>query len=75
MRLFFQPANKSAGHRQNLVKVVYPKEQKQPVAWLGMLGTCQRRMSVRTPRVETEQHRAIRVEKLPEIIMGGSLLW
>ena len=75
MRLFFQPADESACPWQGYIKVVDFEEQKEAVARLGVVGTCQRRMRVRTPLVETEQDRSIRVEDLPEVVMGRSRFW
>jgi DNA-directed RNA polymerase subunit N (RpoN/RPB10) len=72
--LFFQPADESARPWQSYVKVVDPEEQEEAVSRLGVVGACQRRMLVGTPLVETEQHRSIRVEDLPEVVVGRSRL-
>ena len=74
MWLFFQPADKCARPWQSYVKVVDPEEQEEAVARLGVAGTCQRGMLVGTPFVETEQDRSVRVEDLPEVVMGRSCL-
>src|SRR5215475_5813908 len=67
--LFFQPADESARPWQSYVKVVDPEEQEEAVSRLGVVGGCQRRMLVGTPRVETEQYRSIRVDDLPEVVV------
>ena len=72
--LFLKPADKSARPWQSEVKVVNPEEQEQAVSRLGVSGACQRRMLVRPPLVETEQYRSIRVEDLPEVVVGRSRL-
>jgi hypothetical protein len=72
--LFFQPADERARPWQSYVKVVDPEEQEEPVARLGVVGTCQSGMLVGTPLVETEQDRSIRVEDLPEVVVGRSRL-
>ena len=72
MWLLFQPADESARPRQSYVKIVDPEKQEEAVARLGTVGACQRRMLVGTPRVETEQDRSIRVEDLPEVVVGRS---
>jgi hypothetical protein len=74
MRLFFQVADERAPPWQSYVKVVDPEEQKETVAGLGIVGTCQRGMLVGTPLVETEQDRSIRVDDLPEVVVGRSRL-
>jgi hypothetical protein len=74
MWLFFQPADERACPWQSYVKVVDPEEQEEAVARLGAVGTCQRGMLVDTPLVKTEQDRSIRVEDLPEVVMGRSRL-
>jgi DNA-directed RNA polymerase subunit N (RpoN/RPB10) len=74
MRLFFQPADERARHWQSYLNVVDPEEQEEAVARLGVVGTCQRRMLVGTPLVETEQDRSIRVDDLPEVVVGRSRL-
>src|SRR6266446_6166230 len=72
--LFFQPADKRARPWQSYVKVVDPEEQEEAVTRLGVVRTCQRGMLVGTPRVETEQDRSIRVDDLPEVLVGRSRL-
>src|SRR5262245_15020864 len=74
MWLFFQPAHESACPWQSYVKVVDPEEQEEAVSGLGVVGACQRRMLVGTPLVKTEQYRFIRVEDLPEVVVGRSRL-
>src|SRR5262249_60055505 len=74
MRLFLQPADESARPWQNYVKVVDSEEQQEAVARLGVVGARQRGMLVGTPRVKAEQDRSIRVEDLPEVVMGRSRL-
>src|SRR5262249_28371102 len=70
--LFFQPADESARPWQSYIEVVDPEEQEQAVARLGGGGACQRWMPVGAPLVETEQYRSIRVEDLPEVVVGRS---
>src|SRR5262245_41140477 len=74
MRLFFQPADQRAPPRQSHLEVVDPEEQEEAVARLGVAGTCQRGMLVGTPLVETKQDRSIRVDDLPEVVVGRSRL-
>src|SRR5262249_4204774 len=74
MWLFFQPADERARPWQSYVKVVDPEEQEEAVARLGVVGTCQRGMLVGTPLVETKQDRSIRVDDLPEVVVGRSRL-
>ena len=57
MWLFFQTANERARLWQRYVKIIYPEEQEEAVARLGVVGTFQRGMLVGTPLVETEQDR------------------
>src|SRR6516225_5157635 len=64
----------SARPWQGHLKVVDPEEQQEAVAGLGVVGTCQRGMLVGTPLVETEQDRSIRVDDLPEVVVGRSRL-
>src|SRR5262249_61179055 len=68
--LFLQPADESQRAWQSYVKVVDPEEQEETVSGLGVGGICQRRMLVGTPLVETQQYRSIRVEDLPEVVVG-----
>ncbi len=70
MWLFFQPADEGACILQSYVKIVDPKKQEESVAGLGVVGTCQRGMPVRAPLMETEQDRSIRINDLPEIVVG-----
>ena len=74
MWLFFQPADERARPLQSYIKVVDPEEQEEAVARLGVVRTCQRGMLVATPLVETEQDRSIRVDDLPEVVVGRSRL-
>src|SRR5262245_58187098 len=74
VRLFFQGADERARPRQRFVEVVDPEEQEEAVSRFGVGGTCQRRMLVGAPLVETEQYRSIRVEDLPEVVVGRSRL-
>ena len=72
--LFFQPADERARPWQSYVKVVDPKEQEEAVSRLGAGWARQTRMLMGTPLVETEQYRSIRVEDLPEVVVGRSRL-
>src|SRR5262249_52151755 len=74
MWLFFQPADERARPWQSHLKVVDPEEQEEAVARLGVVGTCQRGMLVATPLVETKQDRSIRVDDLPEVVVGRNQL-
>ena len=74
MRLFFERSDERAGARQCFVEIIHAEEQQQAVAGLCMIGAGQGRMLVRSPLVEAEQDRAIRVEDLPEIVVGRSRL-
>jgi hypothetical protein len=75
MWLFFQPVDERARPWQSYVKIVDPEEQEEAVARLGAVGTCQGGMIVGTPLVKTEQDRPIRVDDLPEVVVGRSRLW
>jgi hypothetical protein len=68
------PANERARPWQSYVKVIYPEEQEEAVARLGVVGTFQRGILVGTPLVETEQDRSIRLHDLPEVVVGRSRL-
>jgi hypothetical protein len=72
MRLFFQPLNESVRPLQSHLKVVDSEEQEEAIARLGVVGTRQRRMPVRAPRVQTQQDSSIRVNDLPEVVVGRS---
>ena len=72
MWLFFELADERTRSLQGDVKVVDAEEQKEAVAGLGEVGTCQGRVLVSTPLVETEQNSSIRVDDLPKVVVGGS---
>ncbi len=72
MRLFFQSAGECARSWQSYVEVVYAEEQEEAVAGLRVVGTCQRGMFVGAPLMETKQDRPIRVDNLPEVVVGRS---
>lgn len=74
MRLFFEPADERPRPRQSHLKVVNPKEQEEAVARLGMVGTYQCGMLVRTPCMQTQQDRSIGVDDLPKIVVRRSRL-
>src|SRR5262245_24987111 len=74
MWFFFQPADQRARRWQSRLKVVDQEEQEEAVARLSVVRTCQRGMLVGTPLVETEQDRPIRVDNLPEVVVGRSPL-
>ena len=68
---FFQPVEERARPWQSDVKVVDPEGQEEAVASSGDLST---RGARGTPLVETDQHRPIRVDNLPEVVVGRSPL-
>jgi hypothetical protein len=69
VRLLFQCWYQSTRPRQCLGKVIYAKEEKQPVARLCSVRPGKRRMLVVTPPMKAEQDGPVRVENLPEIVM------
>jgi hypothetical protein len=71
MGLLFKPTDESACPWQSQVEVIDTKKQEEAVAGLRVIGAHQRWMLVCTPLVEAEQDRIIRVEDLPEVVMGG----
>jgi hypothetical protein len=70
MWLFLQPADERARPGQGYVNGVDPEEQEEAVARFGVAGTRQRWMLVGTPLVETKQDRSIRIDDLPEVVVG-----
>lgn len=52
--LFLQFNHKIARSTQGFIKIIYSKEQKQPIARLGALRRSQRRMFVSTPLMEAK---------------------
>jgi hypothetical protein len=72
--LLFEPSHESPCPWQDHVEIIDTKEQEKAVARLGVIGAHQGGMLVGTPLVEAEQDRSIRVEDLPEVVMGGSRL-
>jgi hypothetical protein len=74
MGLLFELCHEGPCPLQGHVEIIDTKEQEQAVAGLGMIGAHQGGMLVGTPRVKAEQDRSIRIEDLPEVIMGGSRL-
>src|SRR5215471_8404255 len=75
MWLFFQPTAERPRPWQSYLKVVDPEEQEEAVGGLVVVGTRQRGMLVGAPLVETEQDRSIRVDDLPEVVVGRGRLW
>ncbi len=74
MRLLLEPADESACSLQSPVEVIDTEKQEQAVARLSLIGAHQRRMLVGAPLVKAKQDRSIRVEELPEVVMGGRRL-
>lgn len=74
MWLFVELADEGARRWQSYVKVVDSEEQEEAVARRCVVGARQRGMLVGTPLVETQQDRSIRVDDLPEVVMGRSRL-
>ena len=74
MRLFFEPTDESACSWQRFVKVIDPNEQEEAVPGRRVLGARQRGMPVGLPLVKAEQDRSVRVQDLPEVIVGGGRL-
>jgi len=70
--LLFESSHKAPCLCQGRVEIIDTKEQEEAVARLGVIGARQGGMLVGTPLVETGQDRSIRVEDLPEVVMGGS---
>ena len=44
---------------QREIEVIHPKEQEQAISGCPVIGARQRRMIVRAPLVEAQQHRSI----------------
>jgi hypothetical protein len=74
MGLLFEPGHESPCPWQGHVEIIDTKEQEEAVARPGEIGAHQGGMLVGTPLVKAEQDRAIRVEDLPEVVMGRSRL-
>ena len=74
MRFFVQASDECPCPWQSRIEVIDAKEQEEAVAWRRGLWTCQRGMLVRAPCVQTQQHRSVRIDDLPEIVVGGSRL-
>src|SRR5262245_39822204 len=74
MGLLFKPTDESTCSGQSQVEVIDTEKQEEAIARLRVIGAHQRGMLVGTPLVEAEQDRSIRVEALPEVVMGGSRL-
>jgi hypothetical protein len=71
VRLLFEPIDQHPCPCQGEVEIVHAEEQQEAVARRPAIGARQGGMVVRTPRVQAEQDRAIRVEELPEVVMRG----
>ena len=72
MGLLLQPSDESAGPWQRHVEIIDTEKQEEAVARLRVIGAYQGGMLMVTPLVKAEQDRSIRVEDLPEVVMGGS---
>src|SRR4029434_9358229 len=72
--LLFEPSDESACPWQRHVEIINTEKQEEAVARLRVIGAHQGGMVVGTPLVKAEQDRAVRVEDLPEVIMGGPRL-
>jgi hypothetical protein len=72
--LLSEPANKSACALQNHAKIINSEKQQDPVAGCCMIGAHQGGMFMGAPLVEAEQDSSIRIDDLPEVIMGGERL-
>ena len=70
MRLVVEVRAQLARPSQRPLVVVDPEEQEEAVAGNRGVGAEQRGMVLDAPLVQAEQHRAIRVEELPEVWMG-----
>src|SRR4030095_7414601 len=74
LRLLLEPSDESACPWQRHVEIIHTKKQEEAVARLRVIGARQGGMVMGTPLVKAEQDRAIRVEDLTEVVMGGSRL-
>jgi hypothetical protein len=66
---FFQLRNKGSGACQRIIKVIYPEEQKQPIAWDRVIGTAKGWVVVRAPLVKAKQNRLVGVKELAEVVV------
>jgi hypothetical protein len=57
---------------QDLVEVIDPEEQEQSIARSCMVRAGKGRMPMRAPSMQAKQDSPVRVEDLPEVIMGGT---
>src|SRR5215831_4375760 len=69
MRLLLEPRRESACPPQCHVEIVDAEEQEEPVTRWSLFGTHQGGMLVRTPLVEAEQYRSIRIENLTKVVV------
>ena len=75
MRLLFELRDESPCPWYGHVEIVHTEKQEQAIAGRPVIGAHQGRVAMGTPLVKAEQDRPIRVEDLPEVIMGGGRLW
>jgi hypothetical protein len=70
--LLFELSNESACPWLCHLEIINTEKQEEPVAGCGVVRARQRRMLIRGPLVEAEQHSSVRIEDLTEVGMGGS---
>lgn len=68
-RFFVEPLDQRACPLQRCVEIVDADEQQQAVARPPTIGTRERRMLVRAPFVQAQQHRSVRVEELAPVVV------
>src|SRR5437588_9905497 len=64
VRLLFEPGDQRACPFQRHIEIVDAEEQEEPVTRCRVVRARQRRMLMRAPLVEAEQHSSIRIEDL-----------
>jgi len=69
MRVLLEPRNESACSLQGAVEIVDAEEQEQAITGGAIAWTHQRRMRVRAPLMEAEQHSSVRIDQLTKIGM------
>ena len=70
VRLFLEVCSEGACSDQSLVVVVDAEEQEETIAGLGGVRAPQGGMIVLAPLVQAEQHGAICIQELTEVVMG-----
>ena len=68
--LLFEPRDERACPLKRQVEIIDTEEQQEPVAGCSVIRACQRGMLVGAPLVQAEQDSSIRIENLPEVVVG-----